>query len=483
MNTPSNSPNTFHNLDDIKNFPPPHDRHVVYLRHDQERWFTVAISKPRQDGYVKRSYVVRLGQTRRRIGEVVVDQKAPPGAIGFKEARLKAKELHAEHERHGSPRIALTLHDVWVAYRKEKEAEWAPDTLSNYLRWVPPTLDEIEKEEKAADAGAERGKRDLATKDHLVPVWQKRIATITSEHLEKLLQDIRNKVSKNNRKRKPEDATLTGQATVSSVGAFLRALFSYAADQGWIKHNPMMSSKCKTLIKQPEPRSSALKATQVPAFWKWLWNPDACYVAARDFILCALFLGLRKSALGSMRVTDVDPHNWTIQVQRETKGNKRRQLVVLPIPKLLVDNVFEPRLAHPTSEWLIESPMNKGRPLRDIRGVLGGSLKKRTGIAATPHMCRRSGATWIYSASGSDLLISKRWLTHHVQSPLDRDATTSGYLITSTEQLRAAMEASVKFVEKIVAKGLTVEEYAEYERVRAMKGIGADDEEAMREAA
>lgn len=476
--------NTFRTLDDIKSFPPPLDRPVIYLRHVEERWFTVAVSKPRLDGYVKRTYVARLGQTRRRIGAVILDGKSPPGAIGFKDARVKAKELHAEYQRGGATASALRLHEVWLAYRKEKEAEWSPDTLANYLRWVPETLAEIERAERdISSAGGEHEKRKYASAQHLIPVWEKRIASITSEQLETLLKDIKLKVSASNRRRKSLDATSTGQATVSSVGAFLRALFSYAVDEGWIKHNPMSNSKCRSLIKQPEPRSSALKASDLPAFWKWLWDPDACYVAGRDFILCALFLGLRRSALGSMRVSDVDQHNWSIRVQRETKGNKRRQLVVLPIPKLLVDNVFRPRLARATSEWLIESPKNKGKPLRDIRGLLSGSLRQRTGIVATPHMCRRSGATWIYAASGSDLLISKRWLTHHVQSALDRDATTSGYLVTSTEQLRDAMNNAVAFVEKIVSKGLTAEEYAEYERARITAGIGVLEEELMRQAA
>src|SRR5690606_372127 len=117
------------------------------------------------------------------------------------------------------------------------------------------------------------------------------ITWITSEKLEELLKDIKLNVSTRNRKRKPLDASSTGQATVSSIGAFLRALFSYAVDQGWIRHSPMSSSRCRNLIKQPEPRSSALKASELPSFWKWLWNPDACYIAGRDFILCALFLG------------------------------------------------------------------------------------------------------------------------------------------------------------------------------------------------
>lgn len=461
---------TFKTLSDIKAIAPPTTKDVLYVRHAEDKWFGVAILRARADGFVRRSYFVRLGQTRRRLGEVALGSVAPVGAIGFKDARKAAYAARAAYETEGAPSAVHSLASVWAIVRKKREKDvWSPDTLANYLRFIPPTLEEVERANAADDTIA-------PSRMYLLGVWHKRLPALKSDDLRECVEKARQEIVKRNAARKTPVEGYTGQATVASLGRFVNMLLAYAVNENWIRHNVMSPLVQDGLVQASAPRSVALQFDEIKPFWHWLHNH--CYPAARDLILCAAFLGLRKSALGSMRWSDIESRGgrWHIKVRPNTRGNKRRQLVVLPIPDYLVEKVFEPRKAAPDrhEEWVIESPKRRGRPLHDIKGLLKGSLKERTGIVLSPHGLRRSGATWVYSATGGDLLLAKRWLTHSLQSGLDRDATTAGYLVTSTEQLRDAQNKAVKYVRDIVDGKSTSQDRETLEKGRNTEGIGKD---------
>jgi integrase len=86
--------------------------------------------------------------------------------------------------------------------------------------------------------------------------------------------------------------------------------------------------------------------------------------------------------------------------------------------------------------------------MRSIRNALDRLLKDAD-IDVTVHDLRRTSASLAVRATNS-MLIVQRLLTHNLQSALERDTLSSGYVRTKEDVPLDAMNAMVQFLMNIV---------------------------------
>lgn len=461
------APNTFRTLADLEAIEPPIDRPAIYVRHEVETWFGVCIMRPKKkNGAVTRQYFVRLGDERKRFANVA--------DISYSDARKKALQLYSEYRDFGKP-AAYTLRQLWLAVKREKMClnAWREATLENYERFVPP--DDLRNLSDLKRLNLDQLKQSQL---HILPLWFLKIGQITPEKLQSVLDDVLEGV------RKRTKGKTSGRATVAALVRWLNMMFVYAQREGWLRTNPVGPLINRGYAQASEPRAIALKADDIPNFWNWLHTK--AHPAARDFILIALFMGLRRSVIANLRWEQIDLKRRTMLVQPNARGNKAGKLVAFPIPDYLLEKVFLPRWNAPDRHpvWVIESPKRPGEPYRSVRSILTAanrnpkgtpfSLRERTGIHLTPHAFRRTGATWLFTANNGDLLITQRFLSHKLHSSLARSAVSTGYIVTEIERMREAMNRAVDFAIAAASGGLTDDARAAYDEARTIEGVGFD---------
>lgn len=91
---------------------------------------------------------------------------------------------------------------------------------------------------------------------YLLPVWQKRLYSLTSAHLRKCLERAREEVTTRNAKRKKPIEGYTGQAMVASLGRFVNTLLAYAVNQNCSRSELPLELKRHLITTASEPRSA-----------------------------------------------------------------------------------------------------------------------------------------------------------------------------------------------------------------------------------
>jgi integrase len=389
-------------------------RPAIHYLHDTEPGFGVRVNPPRRDGKVSRTWFVRLGERRQLMGEV--------GRISIKDAKFNAIALRAQHKsdvHHGINAYA-TLGQAYAHYESKRGGDWSDDTRRGYAR----------------DVG------------HLADLWHVPLKKLTPNRISDCLDGVRERAKATNARRGSKG---DGRPAATSVARLLNAILNHACRYRFISQNPMVPLVAEGAIAPTRRSSRAVTHQSVAPFWSWLHTQ--VHPAARDWILINLFLCLRRSVIGQLRWSQLDTKNWVLVVPAETRGNKRKELFALPIPKYLVEKVFRPRLQDPNRhpEWIIESNKRRGQPLKNVRTILE-TAEAKLGIKLSMHDLRRTGATWMRAATRDTLLV-RRVLTHKLDAADDIDATTAGYIADTTETLRVGMDRTVDFVLAVAKEG------------------------------
>jgi len=147
------------------------------------------------------------------------------------------------------------------------------------------------------------------------------------------------------------------------------------------------------LKEPPAPDNSQSRETMD----KWLReSPD--YI--RDFTFLAIFSGLRKTNILTLRGEDLDLKRRVIQ--RIGKGDKQ---ISVPIVDELYRYIMTNKLHE--RDWVITY---NGKPVKDIKRAWNSQLK-RLGLSFNRHAMRHTCGTWIYERTG-DILAVKEHLHH-----------------------------------------------------------------------
>lgn len=217
-----------------------------------------------------------------------------------------------------------------------------------------------------------------------------------------------------------------GKVTANNAMRHLRSVYNFvAATQDEFPPNPATILTQARAWHRERRRRTVITPAQLPAWWQAVEDqPDD----ARDFLLTALFTGLRRSELVSLHWKDVDLVGRALHLPTTKNGDP----LDLPLSRFLGGLLERRRDDNSNSDWVF--------PGRDRRTHLVEPKKyyarvsAASGVDFTLHDLRR---TFITIAESLDIphYALKRLLNHRTDSDV-----TGGYIIISAERLREPVE-------------------------------------------
>jgi integrase len=166
-------------------------------------------------------------------------------------------------------------------------------------------------------------------------------------------------------------------------------------------------------------------ALDLPMRWKAVMaEPDY----ARDFLLIALFTGMRRGELMALRWENVDLTARTLHLPKTKNGDPLN----LPLSGFLVDLLTERKRQAGESAFVFPGPGKQGHLMETKKFLL--RVSAGSGVSFTLHDLRR---TFITIAESLDVpyYALKRLLNHRVNGDV-----TGGYIVVNAERLRGPVE-------------------------------------------
>jgi integrase len=400
---------TFSNAREALKLPCADGKPFTEYYHRTDPFFGIRVMRPKKrSGLQTKNWIVRHRDAHGN------DQKAtvlPAKEGNYQEARYQAERTRREaaSRRDSGMRAVPTLLVAYYEYMIAGKKRWAPATLRMYQK--------VHRYFKIFE--------------------NVRANKVTATMMEHLIKDIKTDVEARYKSFKNPTVQITGDATALELMRIVRAIYKDLMADGTVRFSPVAKLQRDGYFDRRDAKTDAIHRDQFPKFWEWLMR--STHPSARDFILVGLFLAFRRSLIGSLTWENVDAKTRSYIIPKFAEGNKAKKEINFPIGDWLWERVFEPRLKSPNRHprWIIPSPKKAGQPLTSIRGTLKG-LKSQTGITVTTHGLRRTSATLMHAATGSDLLTA-RLLTHRLDATGSRNANTAGYVITTDVELREAM--------------------------------------------
>jgi integrase len=222
-------------------------------------------------------------------------------------------------------------------------------------------------------------------------------------------------------------ASKSGQPQANKVMKFLRLMFNYLSV---IKDKPIDNpvnrlSRARQWFKV-ERRKTIIKEADLKAWYNAVLKYSNPVV--RDYLLLLLFTGLRECEGMTLRWSEVDMKGRTFTIRAEIAKNHKEH--TLPMTDMIFD-LFNQRLALRENEWVFPG-RKEGMPLADVKRAIEYVTDKTT-IKWSLHDLRRTFSTLAEQEVSYSML--KRLLNHSQASDV-----TAGYLVITTEQLRAPMQ-------------------------------------------
>ncbi len=214
-------------------------------------------------------------------------------------------------------------------------------------------------------------------------------------------------------------------STVNRELALLKTIFNVAIAQGRITSNPVKSVKFfPETARRQDKKFSSLEVEHLV---------EASAPHLRPILATALFTGLRKGDVLSLRPQDIDLERHVIRIMMQKTGEP----VEIPLHPIL-ERILKPLLSEPTPHVFMSTRASRktGEVTRqgDIKNAFRGALD-RAGLAGrgfTFHDLRRTFASMLYS-KGIPLLTVSKLLGHRSVK------TTERYLGVKLEEKRQAV--------------------------------------------
>lgn len=209
----------------------------------------------------------------------------------------------------------------------------------------------------------------------------------------------------------------------------LRALFTFAANrnESIITTNPVKRISQEKTWNKVKRRQTVVKAHEFKA-WYGAVN-SLSNKTHRDFLLLAVFTGLRFNEAASLRWCDVDLVAGTLKVE-DTKNHETHMLPLSTYLKAMLQKRFDTRTCQ---KQVFPGPGRHGY-LADPRDAVS-RVADLSGVDFTVHDLRRTFETIAESCDIAHYTL-KRLLNHKMSGDV-----TSGYIIVDAERLRGAMQS------------------------------------------
>ncbi|MFV1494471.1 tyrosine-type recombinase/integrase [Phaeobacter sp. JH18-32] len=246
--------------------------------------------------------------------------------------------------------------------------------------------------------------------------WRKKeMKEITRQMVLKKHQDIGNK---------------HGKTTANNVMRHFRAVYNFtSATQDDFPNNPVVIlTQARAWFKERR-RQTVVTAVDLPAWWKAVMaEPDY----SRDFLLTALFTGMRRSEVMQLRWENVDLSAKTLHLPTTKNGDP----LTLPLSEFLAELLAQRREVNRGSPWVFPGPGRTGHLVETKKFLL--RVSAGSGVSFTLHDLRR---TFITIAESLDVpyYALKRLLNHRTNGDV-----TGGYIVVNAERLREPVELVAK---------------------------------------
>ncbi|WP_413717948.1 tyrosine-type recombinase/integrase [Silicimonas sp. MF1-12-2] len=218
-----------------------------------------------------------------------------------------------------------------------------------------------------------------------------------------------------------------GQVTANNVMRHLRSVYNVtAAAYDEFPPNPVAILTQARAWFPERRRRGAVPAHELPAWWAAVMEePDH----SRDFLLIALFTGMRRNEIASLRWDYIDLEGRALHIPKTKNGDP----LDLPLADFMVELLRSRRAETGTSPWVFPSSGKTGHLVETKKFT--ARVAARSGVAFTLHDLRR---TFITIAENQDIphYALKRLLNHRLTGDV-----TAGYIVSQPERLRGPVEA------------------------------------------
>lgn len=228
-------------------------------------------------------------------------------------------------------------------------------------------------------------------------------------------------------KRHQRIAKENGEVTANNVMRHLRSVYNFtAAAHDQFPPNPVSILTQARAWFPEKRRRGVVGAHELPDWWSAVMEEPEY---SRDFLLIALFTGMRRNEIASLRWDYIDLRERALHIPKTKNGDP----LDLPLSDFLVDLFSERQKATRNSPWVFPSCGRKGHIVETKKFT--ARVGERSGIEFTLHDLRR---TFISVAESLDIphYALKRLLNHRVGGDV-----TGGYIIINAERLRGPVEA------------------------------------------
>lgn len=217
-----------------------------------------------------------------------------------------------------------------------------------------------------------------------------------------------------------------GLVTANNIMRHLRSIYNFtSAAHGELPSNPVSILTQARAWNTERRRRSVVPAHGLPRWWRAV-HQEEDYV--RDFLLIALFTGMRRSEVARLRWEFIDLEGRTLTVPTTKNGDP----LELPLSDFLFDLLLARRDEDPEEEWVFPGRGETGHMVETKKFY--ARVTKTSGIRFTLHDLRR---TFVTIAESLDIphYALKRLLNHRTDSDV-----TGGYIVIDVERLRAPVE-------------------------------------------
>ncbi|MGI3187079.1 tyrosine-type recombinase/integrase [Nioella aestuarii] len=221
-----------------------------------------------------------------------------------------------------------------------------------------------------------------------------------------------------------------GQVTANNAMRHLRSVYNVnAAAFDEFPPNPVAILTQARAWFPERRRRGAVPAHELPAWW------DAVMVEpsySRDFLLLALFTGMRRNEIASLRWEYIDLAERALHIPKTKNGDP----LDLPLAGFIVELLSKRLSETGNSPWVFPSSGKTGHLVETKKFT--ARVTQRSGVAFSLHDLRRTFVTIAESLDVPHYAL-KRLLNHRLSGDV-----TAGYIVSQPERLRGPVEAVAK---------------------------------------
>ncbi len=227
-------------------------------------------------------------------------------------------------------------------------------------------------------------------------------------------------------KKHQEMSRINGKVTANDSFRHFRSVYNFiAATEDDFPPNPVNILTQARAWNKERRRQTIIEAKQLPAWWDAVLSEPRY---ARDFLLMALFTGMRRSELQRLRWENIDLDERKLHLPTTKNGDP----LVLPLSSFLLNLLRDRKDSAGASPWVFPGNGPAGHivePKKFLQRVSAAS-----GVSFTLHDLRR---TYITIAESLDIphYALKRLLNHRSSADV-----TGGYIIINVDRLRGPVE-------------------------------------------